>query len=1333
MTRPIVKFLIASALILLASPASFASEQDGRAGGLRLIQGDSPSGSAVFLRPDRPEKPQVPTDWLLRTGIKKGIRELTLDEEIAAAPDIAVLAAGFFDPWTEFLTAMKEPSLPVDRDAVALLARTKPALIIPSGGLSGTSGSEFFRAGLAEYARSGGAIVCFSQRTGADYASLPVPAGSKLEAMGWSQDAGPVFGASFIRTSHPALSRMARPDPRIETSGYLTAVPEGARVLLTRSDGHPTLITYPFGSGRVVVAALFPDVLLGQGHLGPEEQALVQDLLRWAKTPAEIAQAAKGDRLSLMFQVPGAEREEVASVKLLVIGPEKDDPVMELEASIPSKAKTPVMLPFTTTIDDRFRPGIYRVEYVLLDLRARRLSGRTEAAGGWFSVGRPPVAAPRKPEKPVSSTPEQLRIQPSVQQPERGVFPERRSYRPGETARIRVLGMGSGELSLTGLGQMESNILPENGAVSLTVPDGLPAGAYPLSWEYRAPGGVSAGEALINIAGYTVSIQDASVAATSEKGAYTVTALHRIRSDRTLNGILRAVLHGPDGGTMPSAEQPLSLQPGMNEVPVSITFKPEQAGIWELSSSILTTLPEGAGYPSGPVSIASRSDLIDLGDAAVLGIATERPVYYDPSGPVKVLASLSGKGRSTLRISLDGKTVSKERGELSGALAASASLTDVKPGWHSLRAALEGDGPGSSRELGIVYGTRLPDLEASVLPADPAEAVMELGLGVRNRGRAASGKTRAVLYEGDPAKGGRLIEKADIPPLEPGQLHVSLVRWPLFKKAGPRLFTAAVDRENAVPETNERNNIASAEALVPDFLVTVRPAKKTSGMSEPVPYAVSLANFTAGRQKALSLAIEAIGTSGAPLFTETIPIDELSTSREKIIERVFTPSAPLAPGLLLISARLAQADREVAMENASVRVPPVLSLAGTLAGTPAKAVLCGPFTVRYSVQSTGNVPVSSGAVSIELRQEGADKPALTRKAPLMPDPKPITIERLDVPAGRSILSLKASAASQEHKISRDFALAEQELLVAGPVTADAAGSFPRVLVWLGRAGGTAERALSESIIKQAFEHEGVYYRIVDAPDDFAVQAMSGTFNTFVIFEAGDPLDNAGWLRDLAGQGQGMVIIGTEETEKAAAATFGFTLGEPLSRTGGLLTMSDAARLGVSGTVPVSGILLSPRKKGAVTLAATADNKPAALIDAGGKSKVAVLPFSLIRSARESGSSAIYSLLLRAVVLAAAPAHAEQEDATAGSIALSAPAGPVKAKVVVSLPTGAEALWTSAEGKVQENVITYEMALDAEPKKVLYLYQKAAEGVQEKPVMEVFYECEGKWVSQGKIE
>ncbi|HWR72368.1 MAG TPA: CARDB domain-containing protein, partial [Nitrospirota bacterium] len=771
-----------------------------------------------------------------------------------------------------------------------------------------------------------------------------------------------------------------------------------------------------------------------------------------------------------------------------------------------------------------------------------------------------------------------------------GVSLDRSSYLPGETARVRAHGLRSGELSLTGLGRIESDIIRENGSVEFPVPDGFPAGDYPLAWEIHYPDGkITRGKTTITIDSDTVRIADASVRQAPDGNTLKAEAVLVIESARPLNAGIRLMFTGPDGAAVIAAERTIALQPGSQTISLPIMPKSGHAGIVALTASVSAILPQGPGLPAGPVTFAERRMLIDRGNAAVIGLTVDQPFFEKPSGTMVAAAYLYGTGKAALRLSLAGEKVLKERFELSGSRTIEVNLTNVKPGAQTLRAELDGADGTSFRELNVVNGTILPDLVPSIVVGDISGTEIDIGIGVKNDGKTASGPSRAVLSDGDPDRDGRIIQKVDVPALAPGQPHISITKLSVLKWTGVRTLYAVADARNAVAESNKRNNREQYPFIVPDLLVKIKTEKMEVLPGEPLAYTLSAVNLSALDRKQLMFSARIIGPGAASISSEDIPIDDLPSTKARTYSRTFTPSAPLAPGKYLILAQLTSGKDILANTLAEVIVPPVLDLAGSLEGTPESGVLCRPFTVHLRTRNTGNIPVSSGTLTIEVRAPGVDPPALVRRLPFSLEEQQSVIDRLDLPSGSYRVILKVSASNKEHNIMREFIIAERPLTVTGPLKIEATGAaFPRVLLWPGNMGGSPARAALENMLRLAFQQEGIYYKIAGGPEEFSELAMSGMFNVFVLLDVTDQLQDTRWLKDLVEEGQGMIISGSDETAKTSAGAFGFSFGEPISSSGAALVITEQSGLGFSGTIPVSGTVLLAKKKGALPLALTAD-------------------------------------------------------------------------------------------------------------------------------------------------
>jgi len=191
---------------------------------------------------------------------------------------------------------------------------------------------------------------------------------------------------------------------------------------------------------------------------------------------------------------------------------------------------------------------------------------------------------------------------------------------------------------------------------------------------------------------------------------------------------------------------------------------------------------------------------------------------------------------------------------------------------------------------------------------------------------------------------------------------------------------------------------------------------------------------------------------------------------------------------------------------------PTLMLQGSLEGTPSSAVFCMPFTLRYTFKSTSTekLPASTNALKLEIKSSDTGQPVYARQLPLVLEPATLLIDKLEFPTGKYVVTLKASIKNQNLQIARDFVLAEQALVVTAPIIVTRGKSaLPRVLLWLGKNSTTLQQAVAVKIVQQAFDDAGAFFTIVDKEEDFTNQAMSGLFNTYVLFETDEMIEQAG--------------------------------------------------------------------------------------------------------------------------------------------------------------------------------------------------------------------------------
>ena len=429
------------------------------------------------------------------------------------------------------------------------------------------------------------------------------------------------------------------------------------------------------------------------------------------------------------------------------------------------------------------------------------------------------------------------------------------------------------------------------------------------------------------------------------------------------------------------------------------------------------------------------------------------------------------------------------------------------------------------------------------------------------------------------------------------------------------------------------------------------------------------------------------------------------------------------------------ADKLAASDSMGITVLPTLLLKGSLEGTLPVAAACRPFAVRYHARNAGNIPPTNGALKIEIRSSDLKQLVYAQQLPYSLEAGENTIKKLDIPRGEYTVTFRASAVNQQQGLTADFLLAEQPLRIEGPVDVKrSSASIPRVLIWSGNDESTTiERAIADKLQKEAFAGESVYIKTVTNGGDFTNYALTGLYNVYVLLDTDSAPDTAEILRNGLAKGRGIILAGSGERTRALAEALEFRFGDPLPGNAGSISFPADSGIGITGTVPVSGRFLPPRKRGARAVATLPDGQPAVLYDVQDKGKVIVMPFPLTRSAMTAGMTDLYSLLLRSSVLAAVPDHDAPESVASMQLMVSSNSGgQEKARVVETLPAGAKVVWTSIPHSLKNNALIFELTAEREPAKILYLFQQAGPGAA-KTSTEVFTECGGRSVSQGTVE
>lgn len=301
-------------------------------------------------------------------------------EEYLECPDIAILANGCYNEMAKLvIEKIGEPVRIVDHTFSPAILSEQKLLLIPSGGLSGLSGSAIFKKKLAEFVKNGGTIVCFSQQYGYDFNALP---SDSLKGYGWQEDVSCHSKAAYIETFHQILSSQNDLYPDIKIDGYFTDYPENSTVLLRRTKNlMPAMLAYRFEKGLVIAADIYSDWGYSNGQASLAEINLVRNLVRWSKFSNELPEYKLGEDFRRTLDAAG----DFSQIEMILKSP--DNSVLERKTSTRAVYEAGVTLN---------QPGIYCVDYILYDSDSEIIQPQTE--GFYFSYCQPPAGTMENPD-----------------------------------------------------------------------------------------------------------------------------------------------------------------------------------------------------------------------------------------------------------------------------------------------------------------------------------------------------------------------------------------------------------------------------------------------------------------------------------------------------------------------------------------------------------------------------------------------------------------------------------------------------------------------------------------------------------------------------------------------------------------------------------------------------------------------------------------------------------------------------------------------------------------------------------------------------------------------
>ncbi len=328
---------------------------------------------------------------------KYSINRQRPEDDLPKAAYVGVLFNGFAGEAAAMLDALgwTHSRVPLTFDPFAL-AEDRRILLVPSGGLYGTAGSPELRQRLLAFVEAGGTLVVMGQMRGEDFATVPIPLGEALKAYGWFEDQSCWSGNIEVAAAHPLTAAFTATTVSVPVDGYIEQWPSGATVLLRKkAGGMPVMITYPLGTGRVVVTTAFEDWAGPNGRSTNESRALLAGILRWGiSCGSELPEYRWGSRRVLDLPVTVRNLTEadadtvVWGLRTSLMGYlslRTEHQALPAGASVPQRVTfTPEEVPW---LGDQ-GPGIFTLTYSLQD------SSRSVKAGLTWDPPRPWIVQP---------------------------------------------------------------------------------------------------------------------------------------------------------------------------------------------------------------------------------------------------------------------------------------------------------------------------------------------------------------------------------------------------------------------------------------------------------------------------------------------------------------------------------------------------------------------------------------------------------------------------------------------------------------------------------------------------------------------------------------------------------------------------------------------------------------------------------------------------------------------------------------------------------------------------------------------------------------------------
>lgn len=538
------------------------------------------------------------------------------------------------------------------------------------------------------------------------------------------------------------------------------------------------------------------------------------------------------------------------------------------------------------------------------------------------------------------------------------VTTDKQVYNPGETVIVFLAGTASGNLTLTGPGDLTNTFaFAGSDTRSFVLPSSMTAGTYTVSYSLTdtASSDIS-GSTPFDVAGIQIKVKEALLDKAKYASTDTMTLSLTIESNLDIPATVRTWVVDPATSYTDSGSGDVALSAAS---PVVTT---RNASLAATSTGIHKLV---YGIYQGDLLLASGAKAFDIGEAVLLGLSTDKADFPETTTPVAVKADLYGTTDAGLEFFLDGVSIKADTVTLTGFNSYTLAIppASITPGPHTLKAVLTTGGLTSTKEVRFTYGSNLPDLAVRLASDTVKGSSLMLTVTVGNQGKTVSGATTVSLYDGDPSQGGTAFATLNVPALAPRAAVNLGYAWYVLGKSGDYVVHTVVDPANRVTEYNEANNATFASGALPKLALGVATGGTSFRANTDIGIAVNYANLsTSSSYQDLVLRIDLTNPQGVISVLKEASIASLAPATDATNSIVWNTTSSL-PGSYTVNASLIGGGSTLVAGSASFAVEPTLSVSGSLTLGTAEVMQGAPLAVSFTLNNGGNV-IASGTAKV---------------------------------------------------------------------------------------------------------------------------------------------------------------------------------------------------------------------------------------------------------------------------------------------------------------------------------------------------------------------------------